>query len=183
MTGITMLRERLFISSVRSDPMAVVLKNDLLELRTGCMQLRNDIISEEKRERPPTQLEPNSTVDVVISETERRGEKMQRTEAQNTPHCLARPKNALENTHSLVCADVLCAKHDYTNFGALRDSSTPAPRRTVTRNPTISLSLYLLLMCSAHGRGSSDAKIESENLHRHARAALFRPSRRRRMWK
>lgn len=159
-----------------------MLKNDLLDPRTGCMQFTERYHFRGKSGEASYATSLTALWMLLSLGRREEGEKMKRTEAQNTPpHCLARPKNALETTHIHLSAPTSSARN--TSFGALRDSSTPAPRRSVTRNPTASLSIYLLLMRSAHGRETSDAKIESENLHRHARAALFRPSRQRRMWK
>ena len=75
----------------------------------------------------------------------------------------------------LVCADVLCAEHDF------RTRTTRSLDRRSTRNDESDGLLEPTLDLQAHRRTKDDARIEREDLHGHVRAALFRPSRGRRV--
>jgi hypothetical protein len=98
---------------------------------------------------------------------------------QNTPTLHSKTEErALGTTHTkcnpLVCTDDLCVKHEFGPFALFLDPHA-------TRSNVSDRLVQLTLAFNAHGKAKFDPKIERENLHRHAHAALFRPSRRRRV--
>jgi hypothetical protein len=92
---------------------------------------------------------------------------------QNThPHCPARRKNAIGTTHTKIHLSAPTSSARNTSFGPIPRFLDPR----ATRNKESDSLLEPTLAFNAHGRAKFDAAIERENLHRHARAALFRPS-------